>query len=83
MPNVELVVYIRDGCHLCDALLHELAQFCAKTSYTFSTIEISGDAYLEELYGTKVPVVAYQDDILCQYFLDTDLIDVYFDKRRN
>lgn len=83
MDKTELVVYTRDGCHLCDALLDELTQFCSKNPYTFSIIEISGDDLLEQHYGTKVPVVTYQDDILCHYFLDTDLIDVYFDKSRN
>lgn len=79
----ELVVHTRYGCHLCDALLDELRQFCSKRPYTFKTIEISGDAELEELYGTKVPVVSYESDIICHYFLDTELIDAYFDKRRN
>ena len=83
MDKTELVIYTRDGCHLCDALLDELTQFCSKNPYTFSIIEISDDTLLEQRYGTKVPVVTYQDDILCHYFLDTDLIDVYFDKSRN
>lgn len=83
MVKTELVVYTRDGCHLCDALLDELAQFCSKHPYTFSIIEISGNELLEQRFGTQVPVVTYQEDILCYYFLDTDLIDVYFDKSRN
>lgn len=83
MDNTELVVYTRDGCHLCDALLDELTQFCSKKPYTFTIIEISGDALLEQRYGTKVPVVTYQGAILCYYFLDTDIIDVYFDTSRN
>ena len=79
----ELVVYTRDGCHLCDALIDELGQYCLNNPYTFKLIEISGDERLENFYGTKVPVVTFKEDILCFYFLDTDLIDVYFDKSRN
>ena len=81
--NVELVVYTRDGCHLCDALLEELEQFCSNKPYTFITIEITGNDLLEHNYGTQVPVVTYLETTLCKYFLDTDLIDVYFDKSRN
>ncbi len=83
MNKTELVVYSRDGCHLCDALLEELAVFCAARPYTFQTVEISGDALLEKRYGRKVPVVVFQGEILCEYFLDTDKIQSYFDKPGN
>ena len=83
MDKVELDVYSREGCHLCDALLEELEIFCTTHPYQYKTIEITGDTNLEALYGTKVPVVSYEGNILCEYFLDTNLIEVYFDKTRN
>jgi len=83
MDKTALVVYTREGCHLCDALVDELAQFCSKKPYTFSTIEISYNDHLELRYGSMVPVVTFEENIICHYFLDTDLIDVYFGKSIN
>ena len=31
---------------------------------------IDNDADLEKRYGSKVPVLVFQDKILCEYFLD-------------
>ena len=81
--KTELIVYSRAGCHLCDALLEELAIYCSQNPYTYQNIEISGDEALEKLYGTRVPVVTFNDKILCEYFLDTAAINVYFGKAGN
>ena len=83
MNKTELVVYSRAGCHLCDALLEELDSFCSNNPFNYQNIDISGDSNLEDLYGTKVPVVTYNSVILCEYFLDVDAINVYFDQSRN
>lgn len=79
----ELIVYSRAGCHLCDALLEELTAFCSKNPFSFRIIEISNNDELENLYGTKVPVVTFNADTLCEYFLDTDAINLYFGKGGN
>ena len=83
MPKTQLTVYTRAGCHLCDALLEELSLYCVNHPFEFQSIEISGDASLEQLYGTKVPVVTHDKTTLCEYFLDTQAIEVYFDKTGN
>ncbi len=78
MQKTELVVYSRAGCHLCDALIDELTEFCCGNLFTFTTIDISGSDELEKLYGVKVPVVTYNNHILCEYFLDPKAITAYF-----
>lgn len=78
MQKTELVVYSRAGCHLCDALIDELSEFCALNPFTFTDIDISGKDELEQLYGLKVPVVTYSDVVLCEYFLDIDAVTAYF-----
>ncbi|VAW91197.1 hypothetical protein MNBD_GAMMA23-311 [hydrothermal vent metagenome] len=78
MQKTELVVYSRAGCHLCDALIDELTEFCSNHPFTFRTTDISGKDDLEQLYGLKVPVVTHGDAVLCEYFLDTKAITAYF-----
>jgi len=83
MDKIELVVFTRAGCHLCEALLEELDLFCSTGPYTFQTVEISGNEKLEQQYGLKVPVVTYEHDTLCEFFLDVNKIEEYFDKAGN
>ena len=78
MNKTALFVYSRAGCHLCDALIDELTEFCNGNPFTFTDIDISGKEDLEKLYGLKVPVVTYNNTILCEYFLDTQAISAYF-----
>ncbi len=78
--KTELTVYSRAGCHLCDALIDELTEFCRCHPFSYTTIEISGNDELEQRYGLKVPVVAYQDHVLCEYFFDSQVITAYFGK---
>ncbi len=78
MQKTELLVYSRAGCHLCDALIDELTEFCIKNPFMFTTTDISGRDDLEQLYGLKVPVVTYQDVVLCEYFFDPLAITAYF-----
>ncbi len=78
MNKTALIVYSRAGCHLCDALIDELTEFCSGNPFTFTDIDISGKEDLEKLYGLKVPVVTYNNIILCEYFLDTQAINAYF-----
>ncbi len=67
---VEFVVYSRFGCHLCEDLLQQLTQLQQTHDFSVLEVDIDNDAQLVEKYGTKVPVVAYQNDELCHYFLD-------------
>ncbi|CAD7720714.1 hypothetical protein LMG31886_13130 [Xanthomonas hydrangeae] len=49
-----LILYQRDGCHLCDQAVEVLAQARAGE---FSSVFIDGDAALESAYGERVPVL--------------------------
>ena len=48
------ILYQRDDCQLCDAALAVLAQ---ARMPEFESAWIDGDAALEALYGTRVPVL--------------------------
>ena len=51
---MDLILYQRDDCHLCDLALAVLAQARAPA---FASRFIDGDAVLEARYGDRVPVL--------------------------
>jgi hypothetical protein len=51
---MNLILYQRDDCHLCDLALEALA--AAKVP-EFESVFIDGDNALESRYGTRVPVL--------------------------
>jgi thiol-disulfide isomerase/thioredoxin len=67
---IQLSVYMRSGCHLCDDLLSQLQQLQSEYSFDFHTINVDSCPKLVEQYGTKLPVVTHGDEELCHYFLD-------------
>jgi len=52
----------------------ELIPFIEKYNITVSRLYIDNEAGLQELYGDKVPVLTLNDEILCHYFLDKDIL---------
>lgn len=51
---MDLILYQRDHCHLCDLALEALAQARAPE---FESVFIDGDDALEARYGLRVPVL--------------------------
>lgn len=51
---MDLILYQRDDCHLCDLALEVLA---AARIPEFESIFIDGDGALEQRYGLRVPVL--------------------------
>ena len=71
---VEVTVYVKDGCHLCDQMLAQLADInkdrngAPRFRLTTRDIEERQDWY--ELYREYVPVVVVNNEEVCHYFLD-------------
>lgn len=57
MRPLSLILYQRDGCHLCDLALEALAHARVPD---FESVYIDGDDSLEERYGMRVPVLRNQ-----------------------
>jgi len=49
----EVVLYTRDGCHLCD----DAKQVLRDADVAFSEVDIDADPQLRALYNEEVPVV--------------------------
>lgn len=56
--NVHILLYTRQGCHLCETALAQLERARARYPCELELVDIDGDAELVRLHGTWVPVVA-------------------------
>ncbi len=68
----EFVLYIRHGCHLCDAFIEELSGYQQKWAFSYRLVDVDSDTQLAEQYGVRVPLLTLNDEVICEYFLDPD-----------
>lgn len=54
--DARVVVFTREGCHLCAAAEEQVAQICAETGDTWTRVDIDGDPDLRERFTEQVPV---------------------------
>jgi hypothetical protein len=74
-----LRVYVRSGCHLCDAMLDELEASRQQWPFKLEVVDILGRPELEARYGSRIPVLCTTgDEEICHYFLDAAALDQYF-----
>lgn len=68
----EVVVYSRQGCHLCDVVKETLAQVEIQGEATFRwrVVDIDGDPELREKYNEEVPVVFIDGRKAFKYRMD-------------
>jgi glutaredoxin len=63
---VSLVLYGRDGCHLCDDARAALE----RVGYPFEEVDIEGDDALLARYLERIPVIALDGVELYDFFVD-------------
>ena len=54
---MRVVLYSREGCHLCDVARDVILAERSGTVFAFDEVDIGGDDALELEYGIRVPVV--------------------------
>jgi len=68
---LELTLYGRTYCHLCEDMARALERLQAELGFRFEVRDVDADAALERRYGERVPVlVDAQGREICHYFLD-------------
>ena len=66
-------VYSRRGCHLCELLIEELLELnLGRMQVEVRDIDSRED--WRDAYDTRVPVVKYDGELICQYHLDRDAL---------
>lgn len=68
--SVELTLYTRSGCHLCEDMEQALSELKTEPGFSMHIISIDNNADLEQSYGTRVPVLMIGSEVICEYFLD-------------
>jgi hypothetical protein len=68
-----LVVLSRDGCHLCEQMLLELAEL-ERTALipTVEVVDVDSDPALARQYGLKVPILLLDGSVICHYTLNSN-----------
>ena len=71
--NKGLVVITREGCDLCDQMLHGLAELERTHSLPpVSVVDVDSDAELVRQFGLKVPVLLLDGSVICHYTLNSN-----------
>ena len=63
-------VYSRPGCHLCELLIEELLPL-VRGRVDLEVLDIETRPEWKLRYGTRIPVVEYDGETVCQHHLDT------------
>lgn len=67
---IQLTLYARDGCHLCEDMAAALDDFQGGLGFVYRLVDVDSDPQLAARYGLKVPVLTLGDREICHYVLD-------------
>ena len=66
----EVVVYSRNGCHLCDVVKETLTQLQGEADFQWREVDIDADPDLRRNYNDEVPVVFIDGRKAFKYYMD-------------
>jgi len=67
-----LVVLSREGCGLCQDMLHDLAELeRAQSVPPVTVVDVDSDPELARQFGLKVPVLLIDGSVICHYTLNS------------
>ncbi len=75
--RVELTLYSRNWCHLCDDMLAGLQALQARQPFELTVIDVDSSPDLERRHGERVPVLMHGGRELCHYRLDAAAVTEY------
>lgn len=67
---VEVTLYSRSYCHLCDDFLAAMEVSVAAGVITVRIVDVDCDPALETRYGDRVPVLALSGEEICEHLFD-------------
>ena len=74
MADVELTLYYREGCHLCETMLQALRGLQSRVAFDLCMVDIDRDPVLRQRYDEWVPVLCRGESEICHYHLDEDAL---------
>jgi hypothetical protein len=70
---LDLVVYSRRGCHLCELMLEELVPLCRDRA-TVRVLDVDSRDDWRQAYGNRIPVLCSGDREVSVVHLDRDAL---------
>jgi len=70
MPDIQIDIYSRPGCHLCDEAKDFIDRVRKRHAFAVRVINIEEDPALESAYGTEIPVVFINGSKAFKYHVD-------------
>lgn len=67
----DVVVYSRNGCHLCDVVKETLAQLQSHADFQWRDVDIDADPKLRHEYNDQIPVVFIDGRKAFKYHMDS------------
>jgi predicted DCC family thiol-disulfide oxidoreductase YuxK len=75
LPAVaRVVLYVREGCHLCDEAREVIERVRRTAPFTFTEIDIETDDTLLRDYGMRIPVVTVDGEELFEISVDAEAL---------
>ncbi|VAW78898.1 hypothetical protein MNBD_GAMMA13-1301 [hydrothermal vent metagenome] len=71
---MQLTLYYREGCHLCETMLQALRSLQADSAFEIILVDIDRDPALRQRYDEWVPVLSRGEQEICHYTLDFDAL---------
>lgn len=66
----DVVIYSRDGCHLCDVVKVTLTQLQGDADFQWRVVDIDSDPELRKKYNDEVPVIFIDGRKAFKYRMD-------------
>ena len=76
-----LQVYSRRGCHLCERLIEELLPL-ARGHFEVEVRDIDSREDWHRAYDSRVPVVEYEGQMICEYRLNRSAVEALVKSER-
>jgi glutaredoxin len=80
--EIHVVMYTRQGCHLCEEAWEILEKAKQRFGFTLRRVDVDTDPVLVERYGLQVPVVAVDDKVHFHGRVNAVLLDRLLRARR-
>jgi thioredoxin reductase (NADPH) len=72
--RIELTLYYRDGCHLCETMLQALRGLQARLGFDLQLVDVDRDPDLRQRYDEWVPVLCHGRQEICHYQLNVQAL---------
>jgi|WetSurMetagenome_2_1015567.scaffolds.fasta_scaffold751953_2 hypothetical protein len=66
-----LTLYSREGCHLCERMIHDVILLQQHYVFQVLVVDIDNNVKLRERYNERVPLLVAGKEELCEYWYES------------